>query len=368
MDILLTESQLKKIFKTDVDEAAGVPQGIVEIADQIQDVVDAKLIDYITYNLKSNGLTMPYGLKINFNIPLNFQLGGVDYDKVTVGITFDVNSNVDKLHRKAMGVAMSTKVSKDFKDTYYDQEKTFDLFYMLDVPRRNYPLGEIINDIKSEEIRNDLSSSLAHEIKHKFDAIKKQYNNIPDSVRYFSSNSVRRNPAFNQIAPFYRFLYYSYYSNQIEAMVRATEVYKMATNQNITRKEFVNFIKDNKVIKLLTDVKNFTYEKFMNELKEDNDDILLPIFIMHLRKTQIEIYKQYRDKFFKHLKLDLHSHLDDDAFEELYNREYKKLLDRALKKLNLNQEPEVYIKNEIKLMNSLADKTIRKIYKIVSLL
>ena len=66
----------------------------------------------------------------------------------------------------------------------------------------------------------------------------------------------------------YLFLYYSYYAHSIEEIVCPSEVYSTMRTMNITKSQFDEFFKNNDVIKLLKDIRNFKMDKMISDLYE----------------------------------------------------------------------------------------------------
>jgi hypothetical protein len=62
-----------------------------------------------------------------------------------------------------------------------------------------------------------------------------------------------------------------YYISGIENLVRPTEVAYKLKRKNITKSQFKEFLENNVVYKELVEIKNFTFEDFINRLKESED-------------------------------------------------------------------------------------------------
>ena len=70
----------------------------------------------------------------------------------------------------------------------------------------------------------------------------------------------------NSIRVFFR---YMYYISGIENLVRPTEVAYSLKRKNITKSQFKDFLENNRVYKELLEIKNFTYDNFINQLNYD---------------------------------------------------------------------------------------------------
>jgi hypothetical protein len=121
---------------------------------------------------------------------------------------------------------------------------------------------------KMEEERDEHVSSLAHEIKHKYDKQSKQFGLMGPDAEYQATQR-RGNfgiPAIDRV--FYR---YMYYIHAIENLVRPTEVAYTMKRKNITKSQFKEFLENNRVYRELVEIKNFTFDDFISQLKEQEE-------------------------------------------------------------------------------------------------
>jgi hypothetical protein len=127
---------------------------------------------------------------------------------------------------------------------------------------------------KMEEERDEHVSSLAHEIKHKYDKQAKLYGLIGPDAEY-QATQIRGTfgiPVIDRV--FFRYLYYI---SGIENLVRPTEVAYELRRKNITKSKFREFLENNRVYSELLKIKNFTFDDFISQLKgsEDRLDALI---------------------------------------------------------------------------------------------
>jgi hypothetical protein len=121
---------------------------------------------------------------------------------------------------------------------------------------------------KMEEERDEHVSSLAHEIKHKYDKQSKQFGLMGPDAEYQATQR-RGNfgiPVIDRV--FYR---YMYYIHAIENLVRPTEVAYSMKRKNITKSQFKEFLENNRVYRELVEIKNFTFDDFISQLKEQEE-------------------------------------------------------------------------------------------------
>jgi hypothetical protein len=164
-----------------------------------------------------------------------------------------------------MGMAGAFGFNRDVYMKETQPSTTLDLTITFAVGD-NWKPEELI--AKMEEERDENVSALAHEIKHKYDKQAKEYSRIgPDAV--YQATQQKGNfaiPAIDRV--FYRFMYYIH---AIENLVRPTEVAYSMKRKNITKSQFKDFLEDNRVYKELLRIKNYTFDNFIQDLKQQED-------------------------------------------------------------------------------------------------
>ena len=252
-NIIITESQLRLIT-----EALGVPENILDAADMLYDVVenDIRSIDDIQdgYNFKGK---------------IDFELG--DKKKIRID-SYELNVKIEEMEDEegvldiiSMGMGGRFGFDRDVNLKINEPSTTLNLDITFAVGD-NWKPEELI--AKMEEERDEHVSALAHEIKHKYDKQAKEYGRMgPDAV--YQATQQKGNfaiPAIDRV--FYRFMYYIH---AIENLVRPTEVAYSMKRKNITKSQFKDFLEDNIVYKELLRIKNYTFDNFIQDLKQQED-------------------------------------------------------------------------------------------------
>jgi hypothetical protein len=258
-NIVITESQLRLIT-----EALGVPDYILDAAEMLYDVVeqDIKSIDSIEDEYEFDG-------------DIEFELG--DKKKVKID-SYELKVSIEKIRGEegvldiiSMGMGGGFAFNRDVYMKETEPSTTLDLSITFAVGENWEPEGLIR---KMEEERDEHVASLAHEIKHKYDKQSKKFGLIgPDAL--YQATQRRGNfgiPVLDGV--FFRFMYYIH---GIENLVRPVEVASSMRSKNITKSQFREFIENSRVYRELVQIKNFTFEDFINQLKgsEDRLDALL---------------------------------------------------------------------------------------------
>lgn len=252
-NILITESQLKLIT-----EALGVPENILDAADILYDVVES--------DIKSIDTNQD---EYTFDGSIQFELGDkkkikIDSYELTVNLEkIDGEEGVLDIIQMGMGGLFGFNRDKYMKEN--QPSSTLDLTITFAVGD-NWKPQELIQ--KMEEERDEHVSSLAHEIKHKYDKQSKQYGLIGPDAEY---QAVQKRGTFGIPVLDRVFFRYMYFISGIENLVRPTEVAYSLKRKNITKSQFKDFLENNRVYKELLEIKNFTYDNFINQLKDNED-------------------------------------------------------------------------------------------------
>ena len=253
MKIIISENQLRLL-----NEALGVPDFILDAADMLYDVVENDIRSI-------NDIQDEY----NFKGKINFELG--DKKKIRID-SYELNVKIEEMEDEegvldiiSMGMGGRFGFDRDVYLKINEPSTTLNLDITFAVGD-NWKPEELI--AKMEEERDENVSALAHEIKHKYDKQAKEYSRMgPDAV--YQATQQKGNfaiPAIDRV--FYRFMYYIH---AIENLVRPTEVAYSMKRKNITKSQFKDFLEDNIVYKELLRIKNYTFDNFIQDLKQQED-------------------------------------------------------------------------------------------------
>lgn len=250
MKIIISESQLKYI-----NEALGVPDYILDAAEMLYDVVER---DIKSINKIEN--------EYNFDGKIDFVLGNKKKIKID---SYELKVNIEEIEDEegvldiiSMGMGGSFGFNRNVYMKENEPSSTLELTITFAVGETWEPEGLIK---KMEEEKDEQVASLAHEIKHKYDKQSKKFGLIGADAEYQATQ--RRGtfgiPVIDRV--FFRYLYYI---SGIENLVRPTEVASLMRSKGITKSNFMEFLKNNRVFTELVEIKNFTFNDFISKLKE----------------------------------------------------------------------------------------------------
>jgi hypothetical protein len=374
-NIIITESQLRLIT-----EALGVPDNILDAANRLYDIVEKEIksIDSIEDEYEFDG-------------EIEFELG--DKHKVMID-SYELKVNIETIDGEegvldiiSMGMGGGFGFNRDVYMKETEPSTTLELTITFAVGENWEPEGLIR---KMEEERDEHVASLAHEIKHKYDKQSKKFGKIgPDAVY----QAVQRRghfgiPVIDRV--FFRFMYYIH---GIENLVRPVEVASSMKSKNITKSKFLDFLQTNRVFKELVEIKNFTFEDFINQLKENEDrldallnhigedpsnmtidqkiDRVLEVTYIDLVNNRMEMFVRMTEhhmddmiKFGAQLGL-LPSHLKKDVKKLQKTDEIRqKFLSQTMK---YEKNPTKFFKDEIENFQYIANKMLKKISKLYAM-
>ena len=373
--IIITERQLRIIT-----EALGVPNNILDAADMLYDIVER---DIKSINTIQDEYT--------FDGEINFELG--DKKKIKID-SYELKVNIEEIEDEegvlyiiSMGMGGGFGFNRDVYMKETEPSTTLELSITFAVGENWEPEGLIQ---KMEEERDEHVSSLSHEIKHKYDKQSKQFGLMGLDAEYQATQR-RGNfgiPAIDRV--FYR---YMYYIHAIENLVRPTEVAYSMKRKNITKSQFKEFLENNRVYKELLEIKNFTFDDFISQLKEQEERLdkllehvgedtsnmtidekikkVLEVAHIDLVNNKMDLFvtmtEHSMDDF---LKFGSQLGIMPPGFEEKLkglektNEIRQKFFNYAIK---YQENPTKFFENEFKTFNFVANKMLKKISKLYAM-
>ena len=249
-NILITENQLRLIT-----EALGVPDSILNIAEEVYVMV--------AQHLKS--ITNKEDEYVFHNYP-NYELGGkkkikIEEIETTVKIEHFPQHN-GKPEVISMGMGQSFQFDRDVKFKRIQPSVTAEIEVTFAVGDEWEPEDLYRAYVKE---RDKHLPSIAHELKHKYDKQVKEFDLIGRDAEYQTTQQYGN---FGIPAIDHKFMRYLYYAHMTENLVRPVEVASEMRLGNVTKSQFYQFLTNNRVFQELQEIKNFTFEKFINMIRK----------------------------------------------------------------------------------------------------
>jgi hypothetical protein len=375
MKIIITENQLKFI-----NEALGVPEKILDAAEV--------LFDIVANNIKSiNQKENEYG----FRGKLDFELGG---KKKIVIDSYELHVEVEELDGydgdvmiTSMGMAQSFKFDRKVMMKRIEPSSTAEVSITYGVSGEWEP-HELYDTLMKERVLH--LSSIAHELKHKYDKQAKELDLIGRDAEYAAT---QRRSTFGIPVIDHKFFRYMYYTSIAENLVRTTEIASKLKSKNITKSQFKEFLEGNRVYKELLEIKNFTFDNLIEGMREqmnrvdallnhigedpegmsENEKIdmvlnLVYVNLVNMRMgTFMEMISDKGDSvrdFLMQLTGQVPSFLKDEDEEKKMDKLRDKFFNYVTK---FKDNPTQFFKDECEKFNYVSTKMLKKISKLYDL-
>jgi hypothetical protein len=355
-----------------LNEALGVPEGILEVAEGIYDKI---VKTDFKYNIVEDLFD---GDGDSNEINTQFKIGDLTFKKTSFLINVMVDPKVDKVEFAFMSIPSDYELLSigRLKNEKYDNLHLFFHFYC--------PSNPTINDkrIKSEikkllgVNKNIFISRIAHELKHGYDTNKTPYENILRQSKYNTYHEFASFP----VRIISDLFYFSYFVSVSETLVKPTEVMSLIRSHQITKKDFLNFIKNNETYKTLDEIRNMTVEDFSHELYENKDDIYFYVLKYAKKDMSSESYWDIISVFLNIVKDSIEEHtmefvediINEDRFADSidYIEDKKKIkayLKYASREVKKYKNIDDFFKSKIENNAKKANLVMRKLSKLYAM-
>lgn len=351
---------LRRNIKKLLREAVGVPSGIVDGAKHVYDLI---LDNFDNLTEIQEGI---YTTKFNVDVLIG---GKYIIDEIQLILEIHV---FDQLNEpQFVGFAVNTKYDVDTSvmKLTYNPEQTIQIFAKIGLPKEGIEMQEIYDLFVNQ--KSDVVKSIAHELMHSYDYFKKATGSILPAAAYQSYSSLNLD-----IPPIRQFIFFLYFIHMTENLVRPSEIAASMDVQGVTKKNFLEFLKNNRTYSTLKLISEFSYEGMKKELENyiDRIDVILkgldePINISNDEKIE---------KFLNIAFITMTNHKADTTRELLKSTPLEKMLDillpnkekffmSVLNKIFKFKNHKDFFEYEEKMFKFVAKKLMKKISKLYSI-
>jgi len=373
-NILITENQLRLIT-----EALGVPDAVLDAAEQV--------FDSVAQNIKSIRTKRD---EYTFRGNVGVQLGDkkkIDIDdyELTVNVVHPDDYN-EEPQIMSMGMVQKFNFDRNIMMKRIQKSSTAEIEIDYAVSD-NWEPSDLYNTLMKSKTKH--LASIAHELKHKYDKQSKEIDLIGREALYHSTMKMGRSaiPAID--SGFMRALYFV---SMTENLVRPVEIASIMKSKNITKSQFKDFLMKTNVYKELQHIKNYTFDDFINDLKEQMNRV--DALLEHMNVDGLEDMSE-DDKIKKVLEViygtltntrldifqDMTSIEQDDfmsMFKDLFGQDLRKndpqqkRLDQVRNKFynyaaKYKDNPVKFFEDEFENFNYTANKVLKRLSKIYAL-
>ena len=262
-----------KRTKKEFNEALGVPDNIVNVARDAWN------------NFKREFERELYQGETEYEFTLRpsepYQIADMPVKEINYKVELHPTSQVDE--PEFIGFSVRGKVSREL-------EGERPIFLSVDKEGKTHMSVEIaVPEIWDEEEvmeflnRNNVMSVsfFSHELKHEYDEFKRPHTSPEKRISYNSAKEMMAT-----FPPLREFAFYLYFTHEIESLVRPTEVATALDEMGITKKQFVDFLFNNKTYKQLKEISEFSVEKMKKDLLE---------YVGEIRQMLEDVDDEYSD-------------------------------------------------------------------------
>ena len=355
---------MKGIIKNTLNEALGVPEGILESAERLYLMCFNRIVK-ITDPILNGSKKEEY----NFTINSNFKISDYTFTEISLSIDFVEVDQVDLVELYSMAFGHQSKFndrSLKLVTIVSPNEVKISIKFALTETAKISDVIELCK--RSKDI---MTASLAHELKHAYDHYKKPTESIPKMSRY---HGVQQTGV--PIKPISVFLHYLYFVHGIENLVRPTEFSSLMKSSKISKKDFYNFLTNSEMYTMMRDINNFTYEKLKSELKnyipqidgvlnrftnetfdtdeEKIDEILRIVYVNLVNNTLNTTKSIMSNNFFEGLM----------GFQGKKNEVFRKIVNYVMRFENNEKKFYLYEEKKFKHISGIMMKKLSKLYSM----
>lgn len=374
MKIIITERQLKYI-----NEALGVPDAVLDAAEQV--------FDSVARNIKSIRTKKDeYVFRANVGVQLGDKKKiDIDDYELTVNVVHPDDYN-EEPQIMSMGMVQQFNFDRNIMMKRIQKSSTAEIEIDYAVSD-NWKPSDLYNTLMKSKTKH--LASIAHELKHKYDKQSKEIDLMGREALYHSTMKMGRSgiPAID--SGFMRALYFV---SMTENLVRPVEIASIMKSKNITKSQFKDFLMKTDVYRELQNIKNYTFDDFINDMKEQMDRV--DALLEHVNVDGLEDMSE-DDKIKKVLQViygtltntrldifqDMTSIRQDDfmsMFKDLFGQDLRKndpeqkRLEQVRNKFfnyaaKYKENPVKFFEDEFENFNYTANKVLKRLSKIYAI-
>lgn len=356
---------MKNTIKQLLREALGVPENLTKVGVQ----VFGELLEYFKQQPAEASI---FAIKKKTKLRGEYKIGDVVFSKIKLEINLKTIKRPDPSLPVVYGMSVRNQSSFDpdkFRNIVINKEGETKLYINIAVSPTT-TVGDVIGAMEKEQPK--LTMAITHELKHAFDITKVKSRAIHSDSEYRVYTNIK-----TQIPPLDEFIHDLYYMTEVESVVRATEVASYIEQLDVTKKQFLEFLKTNDTYNNLKKINSFTLEGLINDLRPyrkriakilDDAGYAIPPtedeLISLLLKVTFDLIRSHKIRSFQS------SARLDDPFMSMFlqmSRVARKKIEKYQENLDKFDSYQQFFKYEEKRFKYLTDKMIKKIHKLYAL-
>jgi hypothetical protein len=251
-----------KKYEQFILERLGVPDGIVDSATNLYELIVSKFEQTPNEELEDNNGVCNFQI----DLPININISDMKFDMVNFNITVHINNKFKEVDVASWGVSIQPTFIDDYK-LYHDKSSVNSLDLMVNfISDVTNHFSDIAKYLRKD--RNKTIGILSHELKHVYDKYMIGHELLEELIDYQTWAKTRT--GFEEID---EFIYLLYVISKSESLVRPSEIAGYISAADITKSEFMEFLNDNRLYKELVKIKNWSYEELKMSLMNNMSGI-----------------------------------------------------------------------------------------------
>lgn len=359
-NIIITESKLKKLWSKLLSEEVGVPKNIL--------ISSEKLYKELLDNISS--LTSVED-NYEFEIKSDFKISDLKFEQINIDLEIKVLEHMSEPDTISMGFKLQSKIKEPKFNLEHQINDIVDLNILIGFPNE-WDLTDLKNYIVEDKV--DITSSLAHELKHFFDYRMKPEGSSIEMTKYKSYSETNIG-----IPPIDKFIFALYFTHSIENLVRPTQLASSVKSHNITQKEFYDFFVNSELFKTLKQIQTSSFENFIGEMFQyipkirkflrDNSNITDAMSMSEYEVIDVVMDMTY-NSLSNNQASTMHGMLISSPLEMLlgFMGDKEEFFNKFLRDIRKYEDGSEFFESEFKFFERVSTKMIKKISKIYSLI
>ena len=360
-------------FKQFINEALGVPEG----GDENGEIIYNRFIQSFKKEFKKsflidNILEMDGKVKFDYYFSINIHIGELKIDKCEIFVNIKDSNKKDCIELQSLGVYNRAEYieSIDKVKHHTDLPVQININFLCD--KESYT-DDLISYIEKDVVKNEIISALSHELMHVYNHYKHAILSV-DKFAVDNTYTELSSGSYFNILCVRKLFYNLYYISNPETPTRNPEVSSLLRSNKVTKKNFEKFLSNTRVYKNLMEIKNFSFSKFKDELRNSEKEIDQYFKF----NNELDNIKLPIDKKIDIVLKDIRKIIEGTSLLELKKilvqsvEDLNELPDNKLQKIKELMNKQEYKKNDINyyfgklenMLNKKAEYSIRKISKL----
>jgi hypothetical protein len=242
-----------------IAEKLGVPEGNIEAAEELLDIILETLDDDATIFSKK-------GHKLSNKLNLNMKIG----ELLISTVDFEIATQPHPMAKKPVITGMSVAIppaKREGNALIFDKNKLGNAeMKMMVIARPSATMRDLKATIEAEIAK--YSGILSHELKHIYDKFMIGKELVGETADYYSWSRVKTG-----FGPIDKVIYHMYVMSRTESLVRPSEIAGEIKKAKVKKSEFMRFLESTSLYETLKEIKSDSAAKLKAQLLEDMPEI-----------------------------------------------------------------------------------------------